>query len=168
MTPNWEMIYITNVFMKNIVVGNCVNLFTLVICVRKWHILSRFSWLNFCLTGHSWLRSVEGNLVRGVCSLCTASTSLWLISSESNLPIISLLYITNLKTLKRHHSVSYSLFRNLPHQTKKLKDKGRSIIRKCNAFCFQNCFLRVGNTYLIVLRYCLRFCGQRNTEAFPT
>ena len=138
MTPNWERIYITNVFMKNIVVGNCVNLFTLVICVRKWHILSRFSWLNFCLTGHSWLRSVEGNLVRGVSSLCTASTSLWLISSESNLPIISLLY------------------------------KGRSIIRKCNAFCFQNCFLRVGNTYLVVLRYCLRFCGQRNTEAFPT
>lgn len=160
MTHNWERIYITNVFMKNIVVGNCVNLFTLVICVRKWHILSRFSWLNFCLTGHSWLRSVEGNLVGGVCSLCTASTSLWLISSESSLPIISLLYITNLKTL--------SLFRNSPHQTKKLKDKGRSIIRKCNAFWFQNCFLRVGNTYLIVLRYCLRFCGQRNTEAFPT
>ena len=159
MTPNWERIYIRWL---------CKFVLTLVICVRKWHILSRFSWLNFCLTGHSWLRSVEGNLVRGIRSLCTASTSLWFISSESNLPIISLLYITNLKTLKRHHSVSYSLFRNLPHQTKKLKDKGRSIIRKCNAFCFQNCFLRVGYTYLIVLRYCLRFCGQRNTEAFPT
>ena len=167
MTPNWERIYITNVFMKNIVVGNCVNLFALVICVRKWHILSRFSWLNFCLTGHSWLRSVEGNLVGGVCSLCTASTSLWLISSESNLPIISLLYITNLKTLKTHYSVSYSLYRNSPHQRKKLKDKGPHYNRKMQHVLLSK-KLPESNTYLIVLRYCLRFCRQRNPVAFPT
>ena len=167
MTPNWEMIYITNVFMKNIVVGNCVNLFTLVICVRKWHILSRFSWLNFCLTDHSWPRSVEGKLVRGVCSLCTASTSLWLISSESNLPIICLLYITNLKTLKTHYSVSYSLYRNSPHQRKKLKDKGPQYNRKMQHVLLSK-KLPESNTYLIVLRYCLRFCRQRNPVAFPT
>ena len=143
MTPNWERIYITNVFMKNIVVDNCVNLFALVIRVRKWHILSRFSWLNFCLTGHSWLRSIEGNLVWGICSLCTTSTSLWLISSESNLPIISLLYITSLKTLKDTilyltHSIEICHIKQ-----KNLRTKAHSIIRKCNAFCFQNCFLRV-------------------------
>ena len=109
MTPNWKRIYSSNIFMKNIVVGSCVNLFTLVICMRKWHILGRFSWLNFCLTGYSLLRSTEGNLVRGICSLwSSASTSLWLISSDSNLP-----------------------------------NMGRSTIRKCNAFYFQNCFLRV-------------------------
>ena len=163
MTPNWERIYITNVFMKNIVVGNCVNLFPLVICVRKWHILSRFSWLNFCLTGHSWLRSIEGNLVRGVCSLCTASTSLWLISSESNRPIISLLYITNLKTLKRYYSVFYSLYRNSPHQTKKLPQYNQKMQR-----VLLSKLLPESNTCLIVLRYCLRFCRQRSTEAFPT